>query len=407
LICEGQTYDRIAVSISNGHGFAFGAGMPTAIVMPLYPAFLALLYWVFGHSVTAGLLGNAVLSSFTCVIIYFIAKKIFNERVGILSAFIASLHYFLISAVTRLWTETLFTFFVTLSIYYFIKILYEEHSLLKLVIFSIICAFSVLVKPGFVFFPFILILFLFIRDVAARKGTFTSFLKASVIILLIFLLPILLWSARNFVVFKSFMPLSSESGLGLYLSYNPEKGKIFGTKDIHDPVIQKGELIESEVKRNEFYKNEASGVIRDLGFAKLFKLVLLKIYFFWNIIDWEFIGNGLATYNYASAFIYPFFLLGVLLCFKNNIKALLLAVPVFYAMAFSALTMGMARFRMPIEPCLIIFSGYAIYFLYKNLNRLWVSVSIGSWLILNIYLYYNSHNAKLFFKFIGIKLGLW
>jgi len=147
--------------------------------------------------------------------------------------------------------------------------------------------------------------------------------------------------------------------------------------------------------------------IRSLSPKSFLKLVILKMLFFWSLIDWGFIGNGVATYNFASGFVFPFAIFGIFLCYSRNKKALILAFPIFYTMFFSILTFGMPRFRLPIEPYLIILAAYAIYFLYKRFNKILICSLFSFWLMFNIFLYFNSHNLKLCFRLLGFKAGLW
>jgi hypothetical protein len=89
----GWEMGRIGAAIASGHGFSnpFGpATGPTAWEPPLYPYFIAGVFRVFGiysrASAVVVLTVNSICSALTCVPIFLIARRIFSERVGILSA---------------------------------------------------------------------------------------------------------------------------------------------------------------------------------------------------------------------------------------------------------------------------------------------------------------------------------
>ena len=111
---------RIAKNILSGRGFSFAPywmpdGGPTAAVSPFYPYFLALIFGtlpILKVKLLTVQLIQAILSSITCVIGYFIAKRIFDKKVATLSALLMVVSIFLIKTTLVVYRTTFFVLFL-------------------------------------------------------------------------------------------------------------------------------------------------------------------------------------------------------------------------------------------------------------------------------------------------------
>src|SRR5262249_56313464 len=90
---SGWEVGRFARSIASGHGFSsplFADTGPTAMVTPLYPFLLALVFKLFGvytaQSALAILSLNSLFSALTCLPIFFIARQTFGSAVAVRAA---------------------------------------------------------------------------------------------------------------------------------------------------------------------------------------------------------------------------------------------------------------------------------------------------------------------------------
>lgn len=79
-------YHRLAVNLLKGEGFAVEPGHPTTFRPPLYPAFLALHYALFGDRYEAAWYGQAVLNAAIPVLVYLLGRRFFSEPVSLLGA---------------------------------------------------------------------------------------------------------------------------------------------------------------------------------------------------------------------------------------------------------------------------------------------------------------------------------
>lgn len=90
---------------------------------PAYPAFIALIYKIFGESYLYVYIIQSILGTIITLLIYLIARNIFSQRVARISV-IASLFYLPLSLYSGiLMSEIVFIFFLLLGIYLFIKLL--------------------------------------------------------------------------------------------------------------------------------------------------------------------------------------------------------------------------------------------------------------------------------------------
>lgn len=101
-------YHAIATSFVSGHGFSDPGGHPTARRPPLYPAFLAALYAVFGPDPLAGRLAQVLLGIAVVALTAAVARRLFDRRVALAAAALAALNPFLAFISGYLLTENLY-----------------------------------------------------------------------------------------------------------------------------------------------------------------------------------------------------------------------------------------------------------------------------------------------------------
>ncbi len=95
----GYEIGKIAASLVAGHGFAdpfWTHTGPTALLTPVYPYALSLVFRIYGVYTPASAFAfvglNCVLSAITCIPVYFIAKRSFDDRVARVSAWVWAFH---------------------------------------------------------------------------------------------------------------------------------------------------------------------------------------------------------------------------------------------------------------------------------------------------------------------------
>ncbi|TAJ07304.1 MAG: glycosyltransferase family 39 protein [Nitrospirae bacterium] len=85
-------YHRLAVNLLKGEGFAVEPGHPTTFRPPLYPAFLALHYALFGDRYAVAWYGQAVLNAAMPVLVYLLGRRFFSESASLWGAGLYAVH---------------------------------------------------------------------------------------------------------------------------------------------------------------------------------------------------------------------------------------------------------------------------------------------------------------------------
>ena len=224
--------------------------------------------------------------------------------------------------------------------------------------------------------------------------------------MLFFILPIIPWAVRNYHVHNAFVPIATEGGLGLYLSYATPNLKGFGS-GVDDEVTRKGATPSmSEIERSAYYYNETFKYIRG-HLTKLPKLIFFKTLLFWSPFEWE-LTAGKGMYNSMYVFCLPFFILGVIFLRKRIVKFLPLFTPILYYFIISLIFQGSPRFRAQVEPCIIIISAIGIWHFVKKYTKIIIPyLAISSYLAINIIIFLYTEPIKTGLKYILIKCGLW
>lgn len=148
VVKRADVYSDIAVNLLRGHGFVVEAGgKPIIWRAPLYPAFLAEVYALFGeYSETGVFLAQSALDSLTAVLIFYMGTRLFSETVGLLSAVSFALHPLSAYYSLRFLSEPLFTLAFTAVISAWIAATTTRRLMAYMVVGALV-AVAALVKP--------------------------------------------------------------------------------------------------------------------------------------------------------------------------------------------------------------------------------------------------------------------
>lgn len=144
-----------------GGGYAYGNGSGL-LVPPLYPIFLAGVFALFGSSLLAARLVQALLVVASYSLIYVIAKGLFNSEVGLMALFLSSFYPALIPWHGFLLTETLYTFTIALF-FFFLYRLSQELTWYDALLCGLSLGLTLLTREILLFFPILLAPVLFTK----------------------------------------------------------------------------------------------------------------------------------------------------------------------------------------------------------------------------------------------------
>jgi len=396
---DSKKFLLVADSILQGFGFAFGDGKPTAFLMPVYPFLLAGVRFCLGENIFYIQLVQAILGALSCLIIYFIAFDVFNKRVAEVSFLVMTFYYFLIKQCGIIYAETLYIFLLSLSMFFLIRIFKVPEKRNNYIFFGIFFALVILTNCNLILFPFligVLLLWSFKKRIVVKN---------ILVMLTIFSLPILGWAVRNYIVFHELIILPNKGGAFFYSSWTPAGGKIFGIKT-KDEVTRFGGELASEAERNSYYYKKGWEVIQ-ANPKRALKQLILKNAYFWSIFDWETLGNG--TYNFSTIFIMPFFIISFFYIKRSDFFYVMpFIILILYYVLLANIFMGLPRYRMQIEPFLIILAAFAMVSLYEKFRQKQVYlICTGLWLLINFLIFTQAPAAKNLVKSLAVRIGIW
>lgn len=130
--------------------------IPEVIRTPGYPAFVALIYMLFGvGNQMALVIAQAFVFAALCIIVYAVARRITSERNALFAALLAAIYspfpYFGAMALTELWT----TFVAALAILACLRAT-QRGRIADYVAAGVLFSLTTLVRPAFVLLPFFL-----------------------------------------------------------------------------------------------------------------------------------------------------------------------------------------------------------------------------------------------------------
>lgn len=386
-IMDGRYHDIWALEIASGDW----VGQEPFFRAPLYIYLLALTYKVFGHNFFLPCLFQIILGSFSCVLIFLLAKKVFNRTVGILSGVIASFYAMLVFYDAQLLIPTLIVFLDLVLIGLLLRTA-EKPKPSNWFLCGTVLGLSAIARPNIlVFIPFILLwMFFQFRNKMLPKAILTRWIILCAGVLL-FVSPVTL---RNYLVGKDFVLIAWQGGYNFYLGNNPNAFGWSATapeidKDwwggYYDAINRAEEEKGTKLKPSQisdFWYKKGAGFILSQPVSWL-KLTLRKTSYFWKGFE---IGNNQNIYLYkdfSSVFdlllgkfivyfpfglVAPLSLLGLFVCLKDLRKYLLLYLFILSYSASIIIFFVCSRYRMPVIPFLIMFSSFFIWWLFQKVR---------------------------------------
>jgi len=364
---DAADYENIALNIISGKGFVSTRMGLYSYRPPLYPLFLAGIFSVFRQSYYIVAFIQAIISSITCVIAFYIGKSIFDEKSGLISSIILALYPTLIFYSTQLLSETLFIFILSLSIYVFFKESNNYGEKYKWILLGILLGLGSLCRP--VIFPFLIFLIPFC--VLNARGNLRKWILVSCFTLL----TIFPWTIRNYYVHGKFVLLTTYGGANLWMgNYSGATGYIGQPKNINQLVRQEGI---PETKKDRFFYKKGVNFINEnpLDFVIL---SLRKFSLFWNPVVEDHIGPSYIrdkNLDYkgiiaiAFSFVIVFAIIGFFSISDVWKKTGLLLMLVIYFSMVSMIFYVSLRYRQPIIPAVSLFAGKGLGFSLSLINR--------------------------------------
>jgi 4-amino-4-deoxy-L-arabinose transferase-like glycosyltransferase len=213
VVNDALIYHQTAESIATGQGFGHSFARPTSQWPPGYSYVLAAVYWVVGVRPLAGELVNALLGALTVVMLYVVARRVFDRTVAIVAALALAVMPGPIMYTDVLIAETLFTFVFMM---FFVVMAYSRPTAGWAIAVGVVIGLGALVRGEALTWALVPIVMWWRivpwRTVALRTATIG-------IVIVAVLTP---WTIRNAQQVGSFVPLATNSSATLWVGHNPD-----------------------------------------------------------------------------------------------------------------------------------------------------------------------------------------
>jgi 4-amino-4-deoxy-L-arabinose transferase-like glycosyltransferase len=355
-------YLALAENMKAGKGYVDAQGHPTAFRAVGYPLMLTGLFYLNINSLTEIRCFQALLSVFTILFVFGLARRVFGAGSAMMAALICVLYpYFVFMPATVLGT-TWFGFLL-LAATYTLYIAQEKNGQLLYVLSGLLFGVLVLTRPTGAVLLLAAALWLFYKKGRPLSRT----LKPLSLLVGTAFLVVTPWMARNQQAVGSFT-LSTNGGRNLWLGNNPQATATSGSViPLPERLADKMAGAASEKEQDSLYKMEALRFIKN-HFVGFITLSLKKAIAFWRLdpsptTDGYIENSPLIRLTSVLSFS-PLLILGIYALFgkwsgKHRDQCLWL----FYFVAFTAVhavVITKVRYRLPLDYFLIISASYGL-----------------------------------------------
>ncbi len=345
-------YQELAKNLLNGQGFVsrenwFGFPM-YSWRPPVYPFFLASIYLLFGFDNTAVIVVQCLIGAVSVLLLWSVMFRV-NIRAAWLAAIFMAIYEPLVAACSEVMSETLFTFLILLALWAFGA---KNRRFQFLALGGIAVGLCALTRPvGLLLLPSFAIATFWQYG---RSGwSFVAWVTLAV------LLVICPWTLRNYQVHGAFVPISTHGGFIVAQSNNSNPA--WRTENGWGIEKEIFENMPTEIERDRHWWAMGLSFIREnpIAYIQLSFERLLRFFYFFR-----------PSYNVFFAFLFPFFILGVVSYGRHadfKIHTTFIAISI---LVFCTLLYGSTRFRLPIEPLFIGFGATYIVESYMRWSKL-------------------------------------
>lgn len=390
-------YHEWAAQIASGDWLGRGVFLQG----PLFPYLLSLLYVVTGPNLFWPRFLNALVGSFVCVLVWWIARPLFGRRAALLASGIAALYGMFIFYEGSLLIANLLIP-LSLLVVAVAQRAMETDSRGRWLWLGVLIGISALARPNMLLYgPFVLgALFWFgpAHGDLARRAGLAACLIAGIG------LAVAPCALRNYAVAGDPVPISASAGMNFYNGNNPDAN---GTHNV--PRLFDRSMADHPREQNAIYRAYAeeqlgrslsASEVSDYWFAMGLdwiahhpgawaRLLLKKFLYFVNRYE---IWNN-RSYEVTTQFswvlrlplvgfgaVAPLAMLGLVLTAGSYRKLFPLYALIAVALVTSLAFFVLSRYRVPVVPVLIMFAAAALVWLYdaaRSRQREWVPALVA------------------------------
>jgi hypothetical protein len=361
-----EAYHGLAVRLLQQHAYVNEQGQPTVLRPPGYPFVLSALYLVVESPLAAKLV-NAVALGLTAFLLSRLAASLGNGIAGRLAPLLVLGYPLFAYTASTLYPQTL----GTLLLVAVIGLLFApEASWKKAVSAGLLFGFLVLMIPAFMLWVPLLPAYRALTDWRGgqpwlrRAGVF---LAASAVV-------VAPWTVRNYVQFKTFLPVSANAGGNLLLGNSPNTSPDSGVNVDISEYERQGKGL-NEVEQDKFYRGCAVAYMKAHPGPAL-KLYAQKVLGYFTFHNRLHTSSENSTFRDAVLFVTYYPLLALALARLLLRRRYPLSSPEWflYFLYFgnallSAIFFTRIRFRVPLDALLVVLVAVFIGHLWAGRQR--------------------------------------
>ncbi len=385
VMVKADYYSSIAVNLLNGHGFVGEPkGDPILWRAPLYPAFLAIVYGLWGEeNASAVMITQVLLAAMTATLVWWIGSQLYSKTVGMLAAIGFAMYPLSAYYTVRFMPEPLFTLILTgVSA----TLMWAMHSgrAAHFAIVGALVALAALIKPvALGFAPFLVLYFLYRGRQEPRRAVIQG-----AVLMVSFVVVVMPWTLRNYVVTGTFIPVATGVGYSFW-SGNQTISDGRDERETDEATLQRMverrrailaaylsrsvEQLGADFRMPRTYQDvvnitpEEDRALLRAGLNEMlshpgstFVLCGRKLYRFWFDIFWP--QNRWAqgyVIGMQSVFL-GLTCLGWRRVHKEKLSVWPVLLPVAYFMTIYVLTSATLRYSLPLAPLLMLFAAIGL-----------------------------------------------
>jgi len=403
---DAATYNQWARRIVTSNDWI---GQDPFFMSPFYSYFLAVIYSSFGESLLAVRVVQAAAGSAVAGLVFLIGERMFTRQAAFAAGLLAAVYGpFLLSGILLL-VETLKVLFLVLTLW-LLLVAGNKSRLWWWFLPGASLGFAALCRPTDLLILIIAAIWIMFLQDAGRNEKFR---RLGILALGVFLIiaPV---TIRNYLVSGDFILITSNGGLNFYLGNNPEAVGIYYNVDqldlANDPdgrvflETQAGKAI-SPAEASSIWISKATSFVlhQPLSFVSLLGKKLLLFFHHKEIsqlgYNYVFVGEyAVPLIRFLPSFILvgPLGILGCLLAWRKWRSHFLLygflAVEILGVVLFFMTD----RFRLSAVPFLMLFAGFALVEVIKQVRtREWSDLKLAAVVLIAVCLVMTVFNVEI------------
>jgi 4-amino-4-deoxy-L-arabinose transferase-like glycosyltransferase len=362
-------FGRVGRSLALGQGFGnpMADTGPSALLPPVYPYILAAIFKFFGvytkSSIIAALVLNGIISSATCIPVYFLARKCFGERAAKWAGWGWALSpYGIYYGADWAWSTPLITLLLCCLFLWSLNL--ESDGRIKAwLAFGVLTGASILTEPSILSVVPLLILYTCYRRLRQHQPWLVPAATA-VLAILIVIVP---WTVRNYELFHKLIPVRSGLGLEFYIGNNGYDLS-WVNRDLHpnhNAVEQSEYERDGEIAYMNHKHDQAMDYIRNHP-AWYAKMTLRRFVYlwtgYWSLSRAYLTMEPLDPPNIFVCTVLTALMLIGLTCLarQNATLAIRFAIPFVFYPAVYCLTHPETYYIRPLDPLINVLAMYAL-----------------------------------------------